>query len=38
MALDAGSGRHPGAGDSRLITWGRLPMQLSLIWAVRRRS
>lgn len=37
MALDAGSGRNPGLTDSRLLTWGRLPLQLPLIWAARRR-
>ena len=38
MALDAGSGRSSGPTDSRVITWARLPLQLPLIWAVRRRS
>lgn len=37
MALDAGSGRNPGLTDSRAVTWGRLPLQLPLIWAARRR-
>jgi uncharacterized membrane protein len=33
MALDAGSGRHPGAMDRAGVAWGRLPLQLLLIWA-----
>jgi uncharacterized membrane protein len=33
MALDAGSGRHPGAMDSPAVAWGRLPLQLPMIWA-----
>jgi len=33
MALDAGSGRHPGPADNRMIAWGRLPLQLPMIWA-----
>jgi uncharacterized membrane protein len=33
MALDAGSGRNPGAADTRLLAWGRLPMQLPMVWA-----
>jgi uncharacterized membrane protein len=40
MALDAGSGRHNGAADSRAVAWGRLPLQLVMAWAAlqaRRR-
>ncbi len=40
MALDAGSGRHTGAADSRAVAWGRLPLQLVMAWAAlqaRRR-
>lgn len=33
MALDAGTGRHPGAMDNRAVAWGRLPLQLPMIWA-----
>jgi uncharacterized membrane protein len=33
MALDAGSGRNPGAADTRLVAWGRLPLQIPMIWA-----
>jgi uncharacterized membrane protein len=33
MALDAGSGRHPGAMDTKAVAWGRLPLQLPMIWA-----
>jgi len=33
MALDAGSGRHPGAMDSPAVAWGRLPLQFPMIWA-----
>ena len=36
MALDAGSGRLPGASDHRAVAWGRLPLQLAMIWAVRQ--
>jgi uncharacterized membrane protein len=36
MALDAGSGRHPGAMDSSLVAWGRIPLQLPLLWAARQ--
>ena len=36
MARDAGSGRHPGPADSRLVTWVRVPLQPLLIWAARR--
>ena len=33
MALDAGSGRNAGAADRRAVAWGRLPLQLPMIWA-----
>jgi uncharacterized membrane protein len=33
MALDAGSGRHTGAADSRAVAWGRLPLQVVMAWA-----
>jgi uncharacterized membrane protein len=33
MALDAGSGRNPGAADKTLIAWGRLPLQVPMVWA-----
>ena len=33
MAFDAGSGRHPGAADSRAVAWGRLPLQFLMMWA-----
>jgi uncharacterized membrane protein len=36
MALDAGSGRHPGAMDSRAVAWGRIPLQLPMLWAARQ--
>jgi uncharacterized membrane protein len=36
MALDAGSGRHPGAMDRRAMAWGRLPLQALMIWAARQ--
>jgi uncharacterized membrane protein len=36
MALDAGSGRLLGASDSRLVAWGRLPLQGLMIWAARQ--
>ncbi len=36
MALDAGSGRHPGAMDSRVLGWGRLPLEALMIWAARQ--
>ena len=34
MALDSGSGRNPGLTDSRVLAWGRLPLQLVMVWAV----
>jgi uncharacterized membrane protein len=33
MAVDAGTGRNPGAADSRAVAWGRLPLQLAMVWA-----
>ncbi|HEY1827909.1 MAG TPA: hypothetical protein VGF87_07805 [Acidimicrobiales bacterium] len=33
MALDAGSGRNPGPADNRAMAWGRLPLQLGMVWA-----
>jgi uncharacterized membrane protein len=33
MALDAGSGRLPGLADNPWVAWGRVPLQLPLIWA-----
>jgi uncharacterized membrane protein len=36
MALDSGTGRNPGAADSRAVGWGRLPLQAAMIWAVRQ--
>jgi uncharacterized membrane protein len=33
MALDAGSGRNPGPSDSPAVAWGRLPLQIPMIWA-----
>src|SRR5580704_10425190 len=33
MALDARSGRNPGVSDTRLVAWGRLPLQLPMVWA-----
>ncbi len=38
MALDAGSGRHPGGGDSAAVAWGRMPLQLPLLWAARQAA
>ncbi|MFV2198242.1 DoxX family protein [Nocardiopsis sp. LOL_012] len=33
MALDAGSGRLPGIADNRALAWGRVPLQIPLVWA-----
>jgi uncharacterized membrane protein len=33
MALDAGSGRNAGPADQRALAWGRLPLQLPMVWA-----
>jgi uncharacterized membrane protein len=36
MAVDAGSGRHPGAMDKPVVAWGRLPLQGLMLWAARQ--
>jgi uncharacterized membrane protein len=36
MALDAGTGRNTGPGDSHALAWGRLPLQLAMAWAARQ--
>ncbi|WP_304452393.1 DoxX family membrane protein [Nocardiopsis sp. YSL2] len=33
MALDSGSGRLPSAADHPVVAWGRVPLQIPLIWA-----
>ncbi len=33
MALDSGTGRNPGLADSRVLAWGRLPLQFLMMWA-----
>jgi uncharacterized membrane protein len=33
MALDAGSGRNPGPADKAAVAWGRLPLQIPMVWA-----
>jgi len=33
MALDAGTGRNQAPADSRAVAWGRLPLQLAMVWA-----
>ena len=33
MALDSGSGRLPPVADNKLVAWGRVPLQVPLIWA-----
>jgi uncharacterized membrane protein len=33
MALDAGTGRNSGPSDKRAVAWGRLPLQLPMVWA-----
>jgi uncharacterized membrane protein len=38
MALDAGSGRHPDSMDSPAVAWGRMPLQLPLLWAARQAA
>ncbi len=35
MALDAGTGRNSGPADTKIIAWGRLPLQIPMIWAAR---
>ena len=36
MALDSGTGRNPGPADNRWVAWGRLPLQLPVLWAAWR--
>ncbi|MGC9960822.1 MAG: DoxX family protein [Acidimicrobiales bacterium] len=36
MALDAGTGRHPGLADSGIVAWGRLPLQIPMLQAAWR--
>lgn len=36
MAMDAGSGHQPKAMDNPLVAWGRLPLQVVMIWAARQ--
>jgi uncharacterized membrane protein len=38
MALDAGSGRNPGSMDSPAVAWGRMPLQLPMLWAARQAA
>lgn len=33
MALDSGSGRLPSVADNKALAWGRVPLQIPLIWA-----
>jgi uncharacterized membrane protein len=33
MALDAGTGRNSGPSDKPMVAWGRLPLQLPMVWA-----
>ncbi|MFL1379452.1 MULTISPECIES: DoxX family protein [unclassified Nocardiopsis] len=33
MALDSGTGRLPGPADNPVVAWGRVPLQIPLIWA-----
>ncbi|GAB3706726.1 DoxX family protein [Nocardiopsis oceani] len=33
MALDSGSGRLPSVADDKVLAWGRVPLQIPLIWA-----
>ncbi|MFY7069669.1 MauE/DoxX family redox-associated membrane protein [Nocardiopsis changdeensis] len=33
MAMDSGTGRLPGPADNRIVAWGRVPLQIPLIWA-----
>jgi uncharacterized membrane protein len=33
MALDAGTGRNLGPSDSTAVAWGRLPLQVPMVWA-----
>jgi uncharacterized membrane protein len=36
MALDSGSDRGPTVANHPALAWGRLPLQLAMIWAVRQ--
>jgi uncharacterized membrane protein len=36
MALDSGSGRNPGGSDKPAVAWGRLPLQIPMVWAARQ--
>ena len=36
MTADAGTGRNPGAMDRAAVAWGRLPLQLLMVWAARQ--
>lgn len=38
MALDAGSGRNEGGMDSAAVAWGRMPLQLPMLWAARQAA
>jgi uncharacterized membrane protein len=38
MALDAGSGRNEGGMDSPVVAWGRMPLQLPMLWAARQAA
>jgi len=33
MAVDAGTGRNPGPSDKPAVAWGRLPLQIPMVWA-----
>jgi uncharacterized membrane protein len=33
MALDAGTGRNEGPADRAAVAWGRLPLQVLMVWA-----
>jgi uncharacterized membrane protein len=33
MAMDAGTGRNPGIVDKPAAAWGRMPLQIPMIWA-----
>jgi uncharacterized membrane protein len=36
MALDSGTGRTPGPADNPAVAWGRLPLQVVMVWAARQ--
>jgi len=38
MALDAGSGRNADGMDSPVVAWGRMPLQLPMLWAARQAA